>query len=86
MITLPWLLDLLGNRLDLFDTIGGWDDAMHLVNWALLTAGCAGRVRARRRQPWHDVLLALGSLGALPAGLIVSQLRRAPSAGPRSEG
>jgi hypothetical protein len=39
LITLPWLLDLLGNRLDLFDTIPWWDDLMHFVNWALLTAG-----------------------------------------------
>ena len=39
LVTLPWLLDSLGNRLDLFDTISWWDDGMHLLNWALLTAG-----------------------------------------------
>src|SRR3954470_309575 len=39
LVTLPWLLDLLGNRLDLFDTVAWWDDLMHLINWALLTAG-----------------------------------------------
>ncbi|MFC5262522.1 hypothetical protein ACFPJ1_10450 [Kribbella qitaiheensis] len=39
LMTLPWLIDLLGNRLNLFDTIDWWDDAMHFILWALLTAG-----------------------------------------------
>lgn len=39
LVTLPWLLDTLGNRLNLFDTVGWWDDAMHFLNWLLLTAG-----------------------------------------------
>ncbi|TDD19886.1 hypothetical protein E1218_23210 [Kribbella turkmenica] len=39
LITLPWLIDLIGNRLDLFDTVVWWDDAMHLILWGLLTAG-----------------------------------------------
>jgi hypothetical protein len=39
LITLPWLIDLIGNRLNLFDTIVWWDDAMHLILWGLLTAG-----------------------------------------------
>lgn len=39
LITLPWLIDLFGNRLNLFDTIGWWDDLMHFALWGLLTAG-----------------------------------------------
>jgi len=39
LITLPWLIDLIGNRLNLFDTISWWDDAMHFILWGLLTAG-----------------------------------------------
>lgn len=39
LVTLPWFTDTLGNRLDLFDTIPSFDDWIHLVNWALLTAG-----------------------------------------------
>lgn len=39
LVSLPWLLDLLGNRLDLFDTVSWWDDGMHFLNWLLLTAG-----------------------------------------------
>jgi hypothetical protein len=39
LIVLPFLVDTLGNALDLYDSIDWWDDANHLVNWALLTAG-----------------------------------------------
>lgn len=39
LLTLPWLVDLIGNRLNLFDTISWWDDAMHFVLWGFLTAG-----------------------------------------------
>ena len=39
LVSLPWLLDTLGNRLDLFDTVSWWDDGMHFLNWALLSAG-----------------------------------------------
>lgn len=34
---LPFLIDVAGNALNLYDTIGWWDDANHLVNWALHT-------------------------------------------------
>jgi hypothetical protein len=115
LITLPWLLDLTGNRLNLFDTITWWDDLMHFVNWALLTAGalwawsparavsrglvvvCALGFGAPAAVVWElgeyvafvrhsselataytDTLgdLALGSLGALLAGLVVGRLWR----------
>jgi hypothetical protein len=39
LMTLPWLIDLVGNRFNLFDTVSWWDDAMHFVLWAFLTAG-----------------------------------------------
>ena len=39
LITLPFLIDTAGNSLDLYDTIEWWDDANHLVNWALLAGG-----------------------------------------------
>lgn len=38
LLVLPFLIDVVGNVLDLYDTIGWWDDANHFVNWALLTA------------------------------------------------
>ena len=39
LVTLPWFTDTLGNRLNLFDTVDFFDDWMHFMNWALLTAG-----------------------------------------------
>jgi len=41
LITLPFLIDVAGNALDLYDTIEWWDDANHFVNWGLLTGGVA---------------------------------------------
>jgi hypothetical protein len=38
LLVLPFLIDTLGNALDLYDTISWWDDANHFVNWGLLTA------------------------------------------------
>jgi hypothetical protein len=37
LIGLPFLIDMAGNALDLYDTIDWWDDANHLVNWFLHT-------------------------------------------------
>jgi hypothetical protein len=39
LVTLPWLSDLLGNRLNFFDTVTWWDDVSHFAHWLLLTAG-----------------------------------------------
>lgn len=41
LFVLPFLVDTVGNALDLYDTIGWWDDANHFVNWALLSGAAA---------------------------------------------
>jgi hypothetical protein len=38
LLVLPFLIDVAGNALDLYDQIDWWDDANHFVNWGLLTA------------------------------------------------
>ena len=38
LLVLPFLIDTIGNALDLYDTIDWWDDANHFVNWGILTA------------------------------------------------
>lgn len=38
LFSLPFLIDVVGNALNLYDTIEWWDDANHLVNWALQTS------------------------------------------------
>ena len=60
LITSPWLLDMVGNRFNLFDTVGWWDDAMHFVNWALLTAGVLIAFIPRDLSRGLYVLVALG--------------------------
>lgn len=64
LVTLPWSLDVLGNRLNLFDTVAWWFAAFVRHSPELSTA-------------YTDTLgdLALGSLGALLAGLVVAQCR-----------
>jgi len=37
LLGLPFLIDMAGNALNLYDTIDWWDDANHLGNWALHT-------------------------------------------------
>lgn len=41
LFTAPFLIDVVGNALGLYDSIEWWDDANHFVNWMLLTAGAA---------------------------------------------
>ena len=41
LIGLPFLIDMAGNALGLYDSIEWWDDANHLVNWWLHTAAIA---------------------------------------------
>jgi hypothetical protein len=49
LIGLPFLIDVVGNALNLYDSIEWWDDANHLVNWALHTAAVALLLRIG---PW----------------------------------
>lgn len=44
---LPFLIDMAGNALNLYDTVWWWDDANHLVNWFLHTAAITLLLRAR---------------------------------------
>lgn len=39
LLGLPFLIDVGGNALNLYDTIEWWDDLNHLVNWGILSAG-----------------------------------------------
>ncbi len=60
LITLPWLVDLAGNRLDLFDTVWWWDDLMHFVLWGLLTAGVLIAFTPSATSRGLTVMFALG--------------------------
>jgi hypothetical protein len=41
LIGLPFVIDMTGNALGLYDSVEWWDDANHLVNWWLHTAAVA---------------------------------------------
>ena len=41
LLGLPFLIDVAGNAANLYDTIEWWDDANHVVNWALHTSAIA---------------------------------------------
>lgn len=50
LLTLPFLVDVMGNVLDLYDRVGWWDDANHFANWLFLSLG-AGALLLRVRLP-----------------------------------
>jgi hypothetical protein len=66
LVMAPFLIDVTGNSLDLYDTVGWWDDANHFVNWALLCGGLGLLVAGRIGMPWARLLLVTG-LGAVLA-------------------
>ena len=59
LIGLPFLIDVLGNALNLYDTIDAWDDLNHLVNWFLHTAAVGLLLRYGSWGFWTRVALAL---------------------------
>jgi hypothetical protein len=66
LLVLPFLIDTIGNALDLYDSISWWDDANHLVNWAILTAAFAQLLLRLRVPPLELAALATG-FGAFTA-------------------
>ncbi|MGY4767401.1 hypothetical protein ACXC9Q_10850 [Kribbella sp. CWNU-51] len=60
LMTLPWLIDLIGNRLNLFDTVNWWDDAMHFILWGFLTAGVLLAFAPRNLSRGLTAFVALG--------------------------
>lgn len=60
LITLPFLVDVLGNVLNLYDTIDWWDDANHFINWLLLSAGFGALLVRARLSPLVTGALVVG--------------------------
>jgi hypothetical protein len=60
LITAPFLIDVLGNAADLYDTLAWWDDANHFFNWMLLSAGAGLLVPRAGLRWWHLAGLVIG--------------------------
>ena len=60
LLTMPFLIDTVGNTLDLYDTIGWWDDANHLVNWSLLSGAIGALAWRNHVRAWRTLAYAVG--------------------------
>ena len=68
LVMAPFLVDVTGNTLDLYDSVGWWDDANHFANWALLCGGLG--LLLRPSVPTRGLLvLVVTGLGAALAVL-----------------
>jgi hypothetical protein len=66
LLVLPFLIDVAGNAANLYDTVDWWDDANHLVNWAILTLAFGQLLVRLRLERWAAAGLAVG-FGAVTA-------------------
>ena len=60
LFVLPFLIDTIGNALDLYDRIDWWDDANHFVNWAILVAAFGQLLVRLPVGRWEAFGLAVG--------------------------
>ena len=67
LITLPFFVDVLGNVLNLYDTITWWDDVNHFANWLFLSLGLGVLLLETRFEPivLSGFVLAFGSTLAI---------------------
>lgn len=73
-IASPFLVDVTGNTLNLYDTVSWWDDVNHFVNWILLCFGIGLLLERQVVRPvWVLVLLVTGIGSALAIGWEVSE-------------
>jgi hypothetical protein len=64
-LMLPFLVDVTGNTLNLYDTVTWWDDANHFLNWFLLSCGVGLLLAATRLSPPWALGWLVAGLGAL---------------------
>jgi hypothetical protein len=67
VIMAPFLIDVTGNTVDLYDSVAWWDDANHLVNWFLLSTGIGLLLLRARISPRWALGVLVAGIGALLA-------------------
>ena len=66
LLVSPFLVDVVGNTLDLYDSISWWDDLNHFVNWGLLSLA-VGQLVIRLRIPRFETFVIVVGVGAVAA-------------------
>lgn len=66
LLVAPFLVDVVGNTLDLYDSISWWDDLNHFVNWALLCLA-VGALVLRFPLPRFAAFVIVVGVGAIAA-------------------
>ncbi len=66
-IMLPFLVDVTGNTLNLYDSVTWWDDANHFVNWLFLGLGAGLLITRGRARPNAEIVLLVAGIGAIMA-------------------
>jgi hypothetical protein len=66
-IMLPFLVDVTGNTVNLYDLLWWWDDVNHLVNWLFLSLGAGLLLPRRQPRPRWEVVLLVAGIGAIMA-------------------
>jgi len=67
LIMAPFLVDVSGNTVDLYDSVDWWDNANHFFNWMLLLWGCGLLLRLVWTGPAWGLILTITGLGAILA-------------------
>jgi hypothetical protein len=66
LLVSAFLVDVLGNTFDLYDSVSWWDDLNHFVNWALLSLA-VGQLVLRFRVPRFEAFVLVVGVGAIAA-------------------
>ena len=64
LLVTPFVLDLLGNLFQFFDTVQNFDDLLHFINWMFLCAAFVAMFDPANLAPWNRSALGTG-FGAL---------------------
>ncbi len=67
LLMAPFLVDVSGNTLDLYDSIGWWDDANHFTNWFLLCTGLGVLLLRQRAATGWALAATIAGAGAVLA-------------------